>query len=138
MATATIADKVFLKPEGYQTRQLAKKRSHNGDSHVVERSAAPLPNSAHNRGRIFRLPLEPGKPETDRATPRRYWGITSVGNSSLSGASLAMLNQKFERDGASCLSSEVLDLSSHPDFRDHFISHLDFAPAEESAVSALG
>ena len=50
-----------------------------------------------------------------------------------------MLNQEILREMERLAPLiQVLDLSSHPDFRDYFISHLDFAPSEESEISATG
>jgi uncharacterized 2Fe-2S/4Fe-4S cluster protein (DUF4445 family) len=71
--------------------------------------------------------------------PAEYTGqITFVGNSSLSGASLAMLNKDILTDMEHLASViRVLDLGSHPDFSKKFISQLDFAFARGSAIHRL-
>ena len=71
--------------------------------------------------------------------PAEYTGqITFVGNSSLSGASLAVLNKDILRDMERLTSViRVLDLGSHPDFSKMFISQLDFPFARGSAIHRL-
>ena len=60
--------------------------------------------------------------------PKEFSGpITFVGNSSLSGASLALLHQEILTEMERLASViQVLNLSSHNDFRHRFISGLAF------------
>ncbi len=60
--------------------------------------------------------------------PHNYRGpITFAGNTSLSGAALAMLNQEILREMERIPEfTRVVDLASHPDFQELFISALNF------------
>jgi uncharacterized 2Fe-2S/4Fe-4S cluster protein (DUF4445 family) len=136
-----LTDKVFLSQKDIRQVQLAKSAAITGILTLLSeagRSAAELKHIIV--GGSFGYHLNPENLKRIGLLPGEYTGkITFVGNSSLSGASRAMLNQEILREMERLAPLiQVLDLSSHPDFRDRFISHLDFAPAEESAVSALG
>jgi uncharacterized 2Fe-2S/4Fe-4S cluster protein (DUF4445 family) len=136
-----LTDKVFLSQKDIRQVQLAKSAAITGILTLLGEAGRSVSDLEHIIvGGSFGYHLNPENLKRIGLLPGEYTGkITFVGNSSLSGASLAMLNQEILREMERLAPLiKVLDLSSHPDFRDYFISHLDFAPAEESEVSAIG
>ncbi len=136
-----LTDKVFLSQKDIRQVQLAKSAAITGILTLLSEAGRSVADLEHIIvAGSFGYHLNPESLKRIGLLPGEYAGqITFVGNSSLSGASLAMLNREILREMERLAPLvQVLDLSSHPDFRDYFISHLDFAPAEESAVSAIG
>ncbi len=136
-----LTDKVFLSQKDIRQVQLAKSAAITGILTLLSEAGRSVADLEHIIvAGSFGYHLNPENLKRIGLLPGEYTGkITFVGNSSLSGASLAMLNQEILREMERLAPLiQVLDLSSHPDFRDYFISHLDFAPAEESEVSAIG
>jgi uncharacterized 2Fe-2S/4Fe-4S cluster protein (DUF4445 family) len=136
-----LTDKVFLSQKDIRQVQLAKSAAITGILTLLSeagRSVADLERIIVAGS--FGYHLNPENLKRIGLLPGEYTGqINFVGNSSLSGASLAMLNLEILREMERLAPLiEVLDLSSHPDFRDYFISHLAFAPFQESAISAIG
>ena len=87
----------------------------------------------------FGYHLNPESLKTIGLLPPEYTGrITFVGNSSLSGASLPVLNRDILRDMEYLASIiKVFDLGSHPDFGKKFISQLRFPSAVPAAKDRL-
>ena len=136
-----LTDKVFLSQKDIRQVQLAKSAAITGILTLLSEAGRSVADLEHIIvAGSFGYHLNPESLKRIGLLPGRVHGqITFVGNSSLSGASLAMLNQEILREMERLAPLiQVLDLSSHPDFRDYFISHLDFAPAEESEISATG
>lgn len=81
----------------------------------------------------FGYHLKPEKLKCIGLLPPEYTGqIVSVGNSSLSGAALAVLNHNILEDMEHLASGiQVLDLGSRPDFSKRFLSHLGFEAHEK-------
>ncbi len=125
-----LTENIFLSQKDIRQVQLAKSAAISGILTLLSeagRSVSDLEQiivagsfgfhlNAENLKRIGLLPAE-------------YAGqITFAGNSSLSGASLALLNKDILKDMEDLASLiQVLDLGSHPDFSKQFIYHLDFA-----------
>ena len=136
-----LTDKVFLSQKDIRQVQLAKSAVITGILTLLNEAGRSVADLEHIVvAGSFGYHLNPESLKRIGLLPGEYTGqITFVGNSSLSGASLAMLNREILREMEHLAPLiQVLDLSSHPDFRDYFISHLDFAPAGESAISAIG
>jgi len=136
-----LTEKVFLSQKDIRQVQLAKSAVITGILTLLNEAGRSVADLEHIVvAGSFGYHLNPESLKRIGLLPGEYTGqITFVGNSSLSGASLAMLNREILREMEHLAPLiQVLDLSSHPDFRDYFISHLDFAPAGESAISAIG
>jgi uncharacterized 2Fe-2S/4Fe-4S cluster protein (DUF4445 family) len=135
-----LTDKVFLSQKDIRQVQLAKSAAITGILTLLSEAGRSVSDLDHIIvAGSFGYHLNPENLKRIGLLPGEYTGkITFVGNSSLSGASLALLNRDILRETERLASLiQVLDLSSHPDFRDYFISRLDFAPAVESAISAI-
>lgn len=127
-----LTDKVFLSQKDIRQVQLAKSAAITGILTLLTQAGRTVADLE----RIivagsFGYHLNPESLKRIGLLPPEYAGqITFVGNSSLSGASVAMLSRATLTDMEHLASFvQVLDLSSHPAFRDYFLSHLDFPPA---------
>ena len=136
-----LTDKVFLSQKDVRQVQLAKSAAITGILTLLSEAGRSVADLEHIIvGGSFGYHLNPENLKRIGLLPGEYAGqIAFVGNSSLSGASLAILNREILREMERLAPLiQVLDLSSHPDFRDYFISHLEFAPVEEPTISAIG
>lgn len=136
-----LTDKVFLSQKDIRQVQLAKSAAITGILTLLSeagRAVADLERIIVAGS--FGYHLNPESLKRIGLLPVDYAGqITFVGNSSLSGASLAILNRATLTDMESLASFiQVLDLSSHPDFANYFISQLDFPPSTVPGSTCIG
>jgi uncharacterized 2Fe-2S/4Fe-4S cluster protein (DUF4445 family) len=130
-----LTDKIFLSQKDIRQVQLAKSAAKTGILTLLSEAGRAVADLEHIIvAGAFGYHLNPESLKRIGLLPEEYKGrITFVGNSALSGASLAMLNRNILADMQQLASViQVVDLSSHPDFRKHFISQLDFPAADES------
>jgi uncharacterized 2Fe-2S/4Fe-4S cluster protein (DUF4445 family) len=130
-----LTDKIFLSQKDIRQVQLAKSAAKTGILTLLSEAGRSVADLEHIIvAGAFGYHLNPESLKRIGLLPEEYKGrITFVGNSALSGASLAILNQNILADMQQLASViQVVDLSSHPDFRKHFISQLDFPAADES------
>jgi uncharacterized 2Fe-2S/4Fe-4S cluster protein (DUF4445 family) len=132
-----LTDNVFMSQKDIRQVQLAKSAAITGILTLLSEAG----RSVEDLGQIivagsFGYHLNPENLKCIGLLPAEYTGkITFVGNSSLSGASLAVLNKDILRDMEHLRSViRVLDLGSHPDFSKKFISQLGFTFARGSAI----
>ena len=125
-----LTDNVFLSQRDIRQVQLAKSAAITGILTLLGeagRSVADLEQIIVAGS--FGYHLNPENLKRIGLLPPEYTGpIEFVGNTSLSGASLALLNQQIMKDMEHLAPViRVLELGSHPDFSRKFISHLEFA-----------
>jgi uncharacterized 2Fe-2S/4Fe-4S cluster protein (DUF4445 family) len=131
-----LTDKIFLSQKDVRHVQLAKSAAITGILTLLREAGRTVADLDHIIvAGSFGYHLNPESLKRIGLLPGDYTGrITFVGNSSLSGASLAMLNRNILMDMQQLASLiKVVDLSSHPDFRNYFISQLDFSSPDQSA-----
>jgi uncharacterized 2Fe-2S/4Fe-4S cluster protein (DUF4445 family) len=131
-----LTDKIFLSQRDVRHVQLAKSAAITGILTLLREAGRTVADLDHIIvAGSFGYHLNPESLKRIGLLPGDYTGrITFVGNSSLSGASLAVLNRDILIDMQQLASLiKVVDLSSHPDFRNYFISQLDFSPPDQSA-----
>ena len=129
-----LTDNVFLSQQDIRQVQLAKGAAITGILALLGsagRNVADLEQIIVAGS--FGYHLNPESLKTIGLLPPEYTGrITFVGNSSLSGASLPVLNRDILRDMEYLASIiKVFDLGSHPDFGRKFISQLRFPSAAD-------
>jgi len=128
-----LTDTIFLSQRDIRQVQLAKAAAISGILTLLSEAGRSIADLRHIIvAGSFGYHLKPENLKRIGLLPGDYRGkISFVGNSSLSGASLAVLNKEILRD-MERLSSliQVLDLGSHPDFRKRFLSSLDFESAK--------
>jgi len=124
-----LTDSVFLSQQDIRQVQLAKGAAITGILALLGEAG----RSVEDLEQIivagsFGYHLNPESLKTIGLLPPEYTGkITFVGNSSLSGASLPVLNRDILRDMEHLASIiQVFDLGSRPDFGKKFISQLRF------------
>ena len=125
-----LTDDVYLSQRDIRQVQLAKSAAITGILTLLGEAGRSVADLEHIIvAGSFGYHLNPEKLKCIGLLPPEYTGrITLVGNSSLSGASLAVLNHDILKDMEHLASViQVLDLGSHPDFSKMFISHLAFA-----------
>ncbi|HYA41468.1 MAG TPA: ASKHA domain-containing protein, partial [Syntrophobacteraceae bacterium] len=135
-----LTDNVYLSQRDIRQVQLAKSAAITGILTLLGeagRSVADLQRIIVAGS--FGYHLNPEKLKCIGLLPPEYTGqITPVGNSSLSGASLAVLNHNILKDMEHLASViQVLDLGSHPDFSKRFISHLAFASTGSTTARSV-
>jgi uncharacterized 2Fe-2S/4Fe-4S cluster protein (DUF4445 family) len=135
-----LTDNIFLSQRDIRQVQLAKSAAITGILTLLSeagRCVADLEQIIVAGS--FGYHLNPENLKCIGLLPPEYTGQTTfVGNSSLSGASLAVLNQDILKDMEHLASViRVLDLGSHPDFSKKFISQLDFVSARGTATRRL-
>lgn len=129
-----LTDKVFLSQKDIRQVQLAKSAALSGILTLLSQAGRSVNDLEEIVvGGAFGYHLNPQNLQRIGLLPEDFKGrITFVGNSSLSGASLAMLNQDILKEMESIASLiQVLELGSHPDFAIRFISCLDFVSEEK-------
>lgn len=124
-----LTDNIFLSQKDIRQVQLAKGAAITGILTLLSeagRSVADVEQIIVAGS--FGCHLNPESLKCIGLLPEDYTGpVTFVGNSSLSGASLVVLNQDMLKDMEHLASGiRVLDLGAHPDFTQRFISRLDF------------
>jgi uncharacterized 2Fe-2S/4Fe-4S cluster protein (DUF4445 family) len=125
-----LTDDVYLSQRDIRQVQLAKSAAITGILTLLGEAGRSVADLEHIIvAGSFGYHLNPEKLKCIGLLPQEHTGqITLVGNSSLSGASLAVLNHDILKDMEHLASViQVLDLGSHPDFSKKFISHLAFA-----------
>ena len=130
-----LTDNVYLSQRDIRQVQLAKSAAITGILTLLGEAGRSVADLRHViLAGTFGYHLNPQKLKDIGLLPPEYTGqVTLVGNSSLSGASLAVLNHDILKDMEHLASViQVLDLGSHPDFSKKFISHLRFAPVRGS------
>jgi len=127
-----LADGVFLSQKDVRQVQLAKAALSTGIMALLKEAG----RSVDEVDEIviagsFGFHLNPDNLKRLGMLPHSYKGpITFAGNTSLSGAGLALINQEILREMQRIAQfMRVVDLASHPDFQELFISALNF-PAE--------
>ena len=127
-----LTDNVFLSQRDIRQLQLAK-------SAVIAAILTLLSEAGRSVADLeqiivagsFGYHLNPQNLKNIGLLPAEYCGqISFVGNSSLSGASIALLNHDILK-GMDHLASviRVFDLGAHPDFSKNFVSQLNFGSA---------
>ena len=132
-----LTDSVFLSQQDIRQVQLAKGAAITGILALLGEAGRTVEDLEQIIvAGSFGYHLNPENLKCIGLLPAEYTGqITFVGNSSLSGASLAVLNKDILRDMEHLGSViRVLDLGSHPDFSMKFISQLGFKLARGSAI----
>ncbi|MGA2403744.1 MAG: ASKHA domain-containing protein [Syntrophobacteraceae bacterium] len=135
-----LTDNVFLSQRDIRQVQLAKGAAITGILTLLSEAGRCVGDLEQIMvAGSFGYHLNPENLKCIGLLPAEYMGQTIfVGNSSLSGASLAVLNQDILRDMEHVASViRVLDLGSHPDFSNKFISRLGFESVRESATRRL-
>jgi uncharacterized 2Fe-2S/4Fe-4S cluster protein (DUF4445 family) len=130
-----LTDNIFLSQKDIRQVQLAKAAAISGILTLLSEAGRSVADLGHIIvAGSFGYHLNPENLKRIGLLPENYSGkVTFVGNSSLSGASLAVLNEETLKDMERLASLiQVLDLGSHPDFRDRFVSGLSFVPTEDS------
>jgi uncharacterized 2Fe-2S/4Fe-4S cluster protein (DUF4445 family) len=130
-----LTDDTFLSQKDIRHVQLAKSAVITGILTLLREAGRSVADLEHIIvAGSFGYHLNPESLKRMGLLPGEYTGpITFVGNSSLSGASLAVLNRTILTDMQQLASLiQVVDLSSHPNFRNYFISQLDFSASDES------
>jgi uncharacterized 2Fe-2S/4Fe-4S cluster protein (DUF4445 family) len=122
---------VFLSQKDIRQVQLAKGAAITGILTLLSEAGRSVADLDHIIvAGSFGSHLNPESLKRIGLLPGDYSGpISFVGNSSLSGASLALLNQSVMKEMEHLASLvRVLELGAHPDFAKNFIANLDFAP----------
>ena len=126
-----LTEHVFLSQKDVRQVQLAKSAAITGILTLL--SEAGLSVADLERiivGGSFGYHLDPENLKHIGLLPAEYMGrINMVGNSSLCGASLALISHQIMKEMEELASAiRVVELGSHPDFSREFISHLKFMP----------
>jgi len=132
-----LTDDVYLSQRDIRQVQLAKSAVITGILTLLGETGRSVADLEHIIvAGSFGCHLNPEKLKCIGLLPPEYTGqITFAGNSSLSGASLAVLNHDILKDMEHLASViQVRDLGSHPDFSKEFISHLAFASSPGSTT----
>jgi uncharacterized 2Fe-2S/4Fe-4S cluster protein (DUF4445 family) len=124
-----LSDNVFLTQKDVRQVQLAKAAVLTGTQVLLsEASVSPCDLEEIIVAGSFGFHLNPESLRRIGILPKGFQGqISFVGNSSLSGASLALLNQDVLMDMEQIRSRvTVLELAAHPQFRSQFVPALNF------------
>ncbi|SPF31478.1 2Fe-2S iron-sulfur cluster binding domain protein [Syntrophobacter sp. SbD1] len=124
-----LTDNVFLNQRDIRQVQLAKSAAISGILTLLSEAGRSVAELEHIIvAGSFGYHLNPENLKRIGLLPEEYPGrITFVGNSSLSGASLALINQGILREMEHLASIiQVQELGSHPAFSKNFLSQLNF------------
>ena len=124
-----LTDSIFLTQKDVRQVQLAKAAVHTGVLMLLTEAGISVSDLEEIVvAGSFGYHLNPESLRQISLIPREFQGkVSFVGNSSLSGASMALLNQKVLVDMEQIRSRvSVLELASHLQFRAQFISSLRF------------
>ncbi len=124
-----LTDRIFLSQKDVRQVQMAKSAVITGILTLLNEAGHAVADLAQIIvAGSFGYHLNPQNLRRIGFLPDDFHGpIAFVGNSSLSGASLALLHQEVLAETERLASRiRVVDLSSHPSFRDRFISELAF------------
>jgi uncharacterized 2Fe-2S/4Fe-4S cluster protein (DUF4445 family) len=123
---------VFLSQKDIRQLQLAKSAMASGIATLLSLAGRSVGELQHVViGGSFGYHLNARHLQRIGLLPQEYCGpISFVGNTSLAGASLALLNNSILRDLKHVASTiRVVELGSQPDFSKRFITGLDFGPS---------
>lgn len=127
-----LTDKVFLSQKDIRQLQLAKSAMASGIATLLSLAGRSIGDLKHVViGGSFGYHLNARNLRRIGLVPQEYRGpIGFVGNSSLAGASLALLNNSILREMEQVAHTvRVVELGSLSDFSKRFISSLDFGPS---------